>query len=61
MRRFPRHHQRQQRLSGSNRLRFGDRLGQSERFRPDQRTCRYAAGPYLHPFSLAQLGFSGTG
>ena len=29
--RFSRHHQRQQRLFGNDRLRFGDRLGQSER------------------------------
>ncbi len=43
--RFPRHHQRQQRLFGHNRVRSGHRLGQSERRRPDQCPGRKLSTP----------------
>ena len=48
-------------LFGSNRLRSGDRLGQSERDRPDQRTCRNVDVSQLHHFCLAHFGLRGTG
>ena len=41
--RLPRHHQRQQRLLGRDRLRSGHRLGQPQRRRPDERAGRRAA------------------
>jgi len=54
--RFPRHHQRQQRLSGDGRLRFGDRLGKPERERPDQRPDQHHWHSWLRPYSLAHFG-----
>ena len=56
---FPRHHQRQQRLFGNHRLRSGDRLGQSERDRPDQRACRNDGESWLQPFCLARFRLRG--
>ena len=43
----------------ANRLRFGDRLGQSERGRPDQHTNRSVSE--LHHFCVAHFGLRGTG
>ena len=53
--RFPRHHQRQQRLFGNCRLRSGYRLGQPKRKRPDRRTGGGFGEVWLQPFGFAQF------
>ena len=60
--RLPRHHQRHIRqLFGSDRLRSGDRLGQSERDRADQRPGSDEHVSGLHPLRLARFRLGGAG